>query len=145
MIILIAHFYHYSSTNWYTFRQGLYAKCPKSDKSKISKGIVAAVREMGGSFLELDEATGIYHDIGDKKACEKTSQALREGQTKVRQKLRSGKGHIYDISLLASHRPGTAIPAEGYFGYSIQVLESLYKKEEVSTESEPGMSHAVSM
>jgi hypothetical protein len=47
------------------------------------QGIVAAVRNVGGRFLELDERSGIYHDIGDRKAIKKTSQALREGQTRT--------------------------------------------------------------
>ena len=36
-----------------------YAKCAKCDKSKIKKAIVAAVRELGGRFLILDERTRI--------------------------------------------------------------------------------------
>ena len=53
----------------------------------LEQGIVAAIRQLGGRFLELDERTGIYTDIGDKKAVEKTSQALREGQTKIRKQM----------------------------------------------------------
>jgi hypothetical protein len=45
----------------------LYAKCPRSDKSKISKGIVAAIRHSGGRFLEHNERQDVYFDIGDKK------------------------------------------------------------------------------
>lgn len=124
--------------------KGLYAKCPRSDKTKISKGIVAAVRELGGRFLELDERSGIYKDIGDKKATEKTSQALREGQTKIRKqmyndekKAGAGGAQTHDTSLLASSGSVAApasgsreISSEGYFGYSIQVLESLYLDDE---------------
>ncbi|KAL7542558.1 hypothetical protein ACHAXR_011887 [Thalassiosira sp. AJA248-18] len=121
--------------------KGLYAKCPRADKMKISKGIVAAVRELGGRFLELDERSGIYRDIGDKKATEKTSQALREGQTKIRKEMyktegEKGKaGSAFDTSLLATNAgfptpSQREISAEGYFGYSVQVLESLYNSEE---------------
>ena len=31
-----------------------------------------------GRFLKIDESTGMWYDVGDKKAREKTSQALRE-------------------------------------------------------------------
>jgi len=128
--------------------KGLYAKCPRTDKIKISKGIVAAVRELGGRFLELEERTGIYRDIGDKKATEKTSQALREGQTKIRKQMysdekKAGGAQTYDMSILASSHTAAAAPAsnmanggsreisgEGYFGYSVQVLESLYREDE---------------
>ncbi|KAL7525690.1 hypothetical protein ACHAXR_001118 [Thalassiosira sp. AJA248-18] len=104
----------------------------KDRKIKISKGIVAAVRELGGRFLQFDENSGLFLDIGDKKAWEKTSQALREGQTKIRQQILSGKGQSkYDISLLesCSYRQSGDITAEGYFGYSVQVLDSLYKTD----------------
>ena len=38
-------------------------------------------------FLERDAKKGTWYDIGDKKAIEKTSQALREGQPKLRAKM----------------------------------------------------------
>ena len=75
----------------------LYATCVKTEKLRISKSIVAAMREVGGRFLQredggtsetLDEKDAhgnpvVYVDIGDKRAVEKTSQALREGQPKL--------------------------------------------------------------
>ena len=106
--------------------QGIYARCPKQDKAKVSKGIVAAIREYGGRFLELDEELGYYYDIGDKRAFAKTSQALREGQTQIRR-------HLFQNQCHSDHEVGmigpTEKPALGYYGYSFQVLESLYEKE----------------
>ena len=68
--------------------QELYATSTKFDKLKISKAIVATVREFGGFFLQADEKRGgLYFDIGDKRAWDKTSQALREGQAEVRARL----------------------------------------------------------
>jgi hypothetical protein len=81
--------------------KGLYATCLKAEKLKISKSIVAAIREIDGRFLEredgktsssLDEKDErgnpvTWKDIGDKRAIEKTSQALREGQPKLLKKL----------------------------------------------------------
>ena len=96
-----------------------------------SQGIVAAVRGHGGRFLELDERTGRHDDIGDKKASEKTSQALREGQTQIR------RGLYRDET--ASRRPETEAPppsgdgevaAAGYFGYSHRLLAALYRADE---------------
>lgn len=105
---------------------------------------MAAVRELGGRFLELDERTNIYRDIGDKKATEKTSQALREGQTKIRKQLYKDEEKAgssgFDTSLMGG--PGVPMPsqreisAEGYFGYSVQVLESLYNSEEMGDGSD---------
>lgn len=100
----------------------IYAKCPKGDKKKVSRGIVDAVRELGGRFLELDERTNIYNDIGNKKATEKTSQALREGQTKVRKDMYDDPN--YDPSVV--HRE---MSFESYFGYSLQFLHSLCNAE----------------
>jgi hypothetical protein len=67
--------------------KGLYITCLKTEKLKISRSIVAAIREQKGRFLERDAKRGTWYDIGDKKAIEKTSQALREGQPKLRAKM----------------------------------------------------------
>lgn len=93
----------------------------------MSRGIVAAVRQFGGRFLELDEPSGCYFDIGDQKAYSKTSQALREGQTQIRRSIiqkKSRQGE-FDVSLLGP----LEVPEEGYFGYSYQVLESLHNEK----------------
>lgn len=79
----------------------LYATCLKTEKLQISQSVVAAIREINGRFLEredgktsssLDEKDEngnpvTWCDIGDKRAVEKTSQALREGQPKLLKKL----------------------------------------------------------
>ena len=46
----------------------------------MSKAIVKAVRSMNppGRFLERSFVTGLWYDVGDGKAVEKTSQTLRE-------------------------------------------------------------------
>lgn len=67
--------------------KSLYITCLKTEKLKISRSIVAAIREQQGRFLERDSKRQTWYDIGDKKAIEKTSQALREGQPKLRQKM----------------------------------------------------------
>jgi len=101
----------------------IYAKCSMTDKFKISQSIVNAVRELGGRFLELDKLTRIYHDIGDKKAKEKTSQALREGQTSIRKGLhRNGE--------LSNASKQNQRSAEHYFRFSVQLLESLWRADE---------------
>mmetsp|Transcript_15788 Transcript_15788/g.33374 ORF Transcript_15788/g.33374 Transcript_15788/m.33374 type:complete len:573 (+) Transcript_15788:171-1889(+) len=79
----------------------LYATCLKTEKLRISKSIVAAIREIRGRFLEREDGKTsssledkdengnpiTWRDIGDKRAVEKTSQALREGQPKLLKKL----------------------------------------------------------
>ena len=56
----------------------------------ISRSIVKLVRNMSdppGRFLEKDVTTGLWNDVGDKKAIEKTSQALRDGAATLRKEL----------------------------------------------------------
>jgi hypothetical protein len=59
--------------NWYTPNQ------KKNEKSALAVKIVSAWRKQypPGRFLQRDEK-GKWYDVGDKKAREKTSQALRE-------------------------------------------------------------------
>ncbi|KAL3775672.1 hypothetical protein ACHAW5_009483 [Stephanodiscus triporus] len=106
----------------------VYAECHAYDKRKVSKGIVDAIREFGGRFLEYNKQSRTYFDIGDKKALDKTSQALREKRT-------TNRLQIYTD--LAAGRPQTELEAEllgsfnaplpgvMYFEYSIRMLQSL--------------------
>jgi hypothetical protein len=57
--------------------QPAYVQARKRDKTIIAKTIVARVRSRNGRFLRKEN--GKWVDVGDKKAAEKTSQALREG------------------------------------------------------------------
>lgn len=72
----------------------LYLHSSKRDKPSVSKGIVQAIRNLDppGRFLQRDELTGLWYDIGDQKAREKTSQALREGAPEIRKSLNPGAG-----------------------------------------------------
>mmetsp|Transcript_7061 Transcript_7061/g.16143 ORF Transcript_7061/g.16143 Transcript_7061/m.16143 type:complete len:569 (-) Transcript_7061:2029-3735(-) len=66
-----------------------YLHSSKRDKPFVSKGIVRAVRNQNppGRFLQKDEKSGLWYDIGDQKAREKTSQALREGAPEIRREI----------------------------------------------------------
>eukprot|EP00978_Attheya_sp_CCMP212_P028055 scaffold95756_cov43-Attheya_sp.AAC.1 len=74
-------------------KKGMYATCQNVEKLKISRSIVLAIRELNGRFLEKSKTNKLYYDdIGDKKAIDKTCQALREkckGQPKLCLQLRS--------------------------------------------------------
>ena len=62
--------------------QPIYLMARKRDKRDIAQRIVSLVRSVGGRFLKRDESNSNsenWIDVGDKRACEKTSQALREG------------------------------------------------------------------
>ena len=105
--------------------QELYATSSKFDKLKISKAIVAATREFGGRFLQVDDDRGGAHfDIGDKPAWSKTSQALREGQKEIREKLAQENGGVN----LDEYKQ--VISEQTFFAYSCRMLDSLYKQNE---------------
>lgn len=57
-----------------------YVRAAKIQKPSVARVIVRAIRngDPPGRFLKKDATTGKWIDIGDKKAAEKTSQALRE-------------------------------------------------------------------
>ncbi len=65
----------------------MYVSSTKKNKMMISRSIVEAVRNKPGRFLEKDAVTKLWMDIGDKKAIEKTSQALRDGAASLRKQL----------------------------------------------------------
>jgi len=76
------------------YPQELYVSSTKREKMGISRSIVQAVRSLDppGRFLDKDTVTGLWHDIGHKKAVEKTSQALRDGAAMLRKQLSADLG-----------------------------------------------------
>jgi hypothetical protein len=65
-----------------------YVNSKRLDKPLVALEIIKYWRgqDPPGRFLKLDEKTGLWHDVGDKKAREKTSQALREKAPEIRRK-----------------------------------------------------------
>lgn len=64
-----------------------YLKARKNDKPAISRAIVRSVRESNGGFLKKDDKSGLWFEIGDDAAREKTSQALRQRAPEMRKLL----------------------------------------------------------
>lgn len=64
-----------------------YLKARKNDKPAISRAIVRSIRETNGRFLKKDEKTGLWFEVGDDAAREKTSQALRQRAPEMRKLL----------------------------------------------------------
>lgn len=66
-----------------------YVNSSKRGKPLLSRSIVEAVRKQDppGRFLTKDDKTGLWYDIGDQKAREKTAQALREGAPDIRKEI----------------------------------------------------------
>jgi hypothetical protein len=65
-----------------------YVTSKRLDKPLVALEIIRQRRALvpPGRFLKLDEKTGLWNDVGDKKAREKTSQALRERAPELRKK-----------------------------------------------------------
>lgn len=74
---------------WVEERKVEYVNSKRLDKPVVALEIVRKWREQSppGRFLKLDEKTGTWSDVGDKKAREKTSQALREKAPEIRREL----------------------------------------------------------
>mmetsp|Transcript_8819 Transcript_8819/g.12534 ORF Transcript_8819/g.12534 Transcript_8819/m.12534 type:complete len:439 (+) Transcript_8819:111-1427(+) len=64
-----------------------YVKSDFKQKRKIAASIVDAIHEEGGRFLKMDTKGGKWVEISEKQAFNKVTQALREGQSKIRQRL----------------------------------------------------------
>lgn len=70
--------------------QPLYIMSKRRDKPLIASKIVRLVRYMGGRFLRKDKSN-TWRDVGNTKAREKTSQALREGAPDLRSPQKGNK------------------------------------------------------
>ena len=68
-------------------------ECPKPQKGKFSQLIVDEIKNRSppGRFLKQDPDTKLWYDIGEKKALDKTRQALREGAPDIQKELK-GEG-----------------------------------------------------
>jgi len=65
-----------------------YVNSKRLDKPLVALEIIKSWRAQDppGRFLKFSEKTGLWEDVGDKKAREKTSQALRERAPEIRRK-----------------------------------------------------------
>ena len=63
-----------------------YVNSKRLDKPLVALDIIAQWRKQKppGRFLKFDDKTELWNDVGDKKAREKTSQALREKAPQLR-------------------------------------------------------------
>lgn len=75
-----------------------YVRCPKPQKGKFSRMIVDEIKSMDppGRFLKQDAKTKLWYDIGDKKALDKTRQALREGAPEIMKEMTGESGDDSD-------------------------------------------------
>lgn len=66
-----------------------YVACPKPQKGKFSELIINEIKSRNppGRFLKQDPKTMMWYDIGEKKALDKSRQALREGAPDIEKEL----------------------------------------------------------
>jgi hypothetical protein len=71
-----------------------YVACPKAQKGKFSLLIYDEIkaRNPPGRYLKQDPKTKLWYDIGEKKALDKTRQALREGAPDIQKELTGDSG-----------------------------------------------------
>mmetsp|Transcript_22562 Transcript_22562/g.53256 ORF Transcript_22562/g.53256 Transcript_22562/m.53256 type:complete len:209 (-) Transcript_22562:1791-2417(-) len=68
-----------------------YLHSRKNDKKEIARKIVSQIEEKGGRFLQRTADSSVWSEVTQKKALEKTSQALREGLDVRHKKVRPEK------------------------------------------------------
>jgi len=96
-----------------------YLKARKNDKPAISRSIVRTIRDMNGRFLKKDEKLGLWFEIGDDGAREKTSQALRQRAPEMRKILfedEQRQQHVQQQELMQRHQlmgMGQGMPGMG--------------------------------
>jgi len=83
----------------------IYVHTEKSYKPIFARTIVNTIRHLvpPGRFLKQDPDTQLWEDIGDKKAWNKTRQALREDAPKMKQTLKESPSDINNPC--SSHPP----------------------------------------
>ena len=79
-----------------------YVATPKPDKSYFARVVVKHIRSLDppGRFLKRASDKDLFINVGEKLACLKTSQALREGKPGIDRKIKSGELIIEEVSLL---------------------------------------------
>jgi hypothetical protein len=95
-------------------RQAEYLNCRKHEKVNIAKSIVAEIQSRGGRFLRCGTIKDHWDEVSDKRAQEKTSQALREGLDVRNNKIRPNK-QIKTVRADSSPNDNDAIPGDGIF------------------------------
>lgn len=109
-----------------------YVRAPKIQKPSVARVIVRAIRngDPPGRFIRKDDKTGKWVDIGDKKAAEKTSQALREKTIEERDQLKATPG---SLGVLLPNPASFLATATASMVTGVSALPSAKKAEEAKT------------
>ena len=101
---------HIGNAHWrmlVSANKELYVSLQKKQKMLLSKSIVHAVRNQNppGRFLQKDSNKDTWYDVGDQRAVEKTSQALREGAPDIRNKQKEQQRRLTPPKTAAAPTP----------------------------------------
>jgi hypothetical protein len=119
--------------------QPSYIAAKRRDKPKIAEKIVRTVRKLGGRFLKKNPETNTWRDVGNVKAREKTSQALREGAPELRTgKEKRGSMSTTDSLPVLPAKRRTLVPrvVEAALAPDVDSAAPPTKKLKMSEESE---------
>ena len=125
--------------------QELYVSSTKREKMSISRSIVQAVRSLDppGRFLDKDPVSGLWHDIGHKKAVEKTSQALRDGAAMLRKQLSADLGDPDFLSAVFSDDASSKDEERKKMGSGKVSIKQNGKENKESKGSSPAKAKAI--
>jgi hypothetical protein len=106
-----------------------YVACPKPQKGKFSKLIYDEIRSRNppGRFLKQDLKSKLWYCIGEKKALDKTRQALREGAPDIQKELGGEEDYDDDGGELDDSPPAQS-PLQQQQGFLFQNV-SMYTCE----------------
>jgi hypothetical protein len=87
-----------------------YVACPKPQKGKYSRIIVDEIYIRGGRFLKQNTTDKLWYDIGDKKALDKTRQALREGAPELLKEIKPEEPYLVTSGQIVSNGGVEGVP-----------------------------------
>jgi len=108
--------------------QPLYIISKRRDKPRIAEKIVRTVRQRGGRFLKKDSNSSSWKDVGNTKAREKTSQALREGAPELRSTAPKGKEEQGSQAIIVNNFPNN-VASSNVLPTSTQSFPTVVKTE----------------
>lgn len=122
-----------------------YLRAKKNDKPDISRSIVRTIRETGGRFLKRDEKAGLWFEIGDDGAREKTSQALRQRAPEMRRLLFRDEYNQEEIDYRDGMMPVVFHPNPAENAYLRSLSEGLFSGQMKEKQEQEMMRAAAQM
>lgn len=111
----------------------VYVTSTKKQKMNISKSVVEQLHKLSppGRFLEKNTGTGLWQEVDQKRALEKTAQALRDGAAPLRKKMAE------DLSIIMSSGDHQGPPPKKQRADNpvLEVLQSTQRNQQAQLQS----------